>query len=145
MHRADGGWRQCGCSVKRIHPMREVSAFPSHTNKVVKSLEVIERKISEFERYANIEIPEFLKIGILIRQAEEGPMRTHLIVNSHRLKTFQNIKMEVTNIKQAQSAVMSRSGDAMGKDQRVLPKALARNWTPKATAKERAMIGAVAT
>ena len=24
------------------------------------------------------EIPEFLKIGIVIRQAEEGPMRTHL-------------------------------------------------------------------
>ena len=32
-------------------------------------------------RYVYIEIPEFLKMGIVIRQAEEGPMRTHLIMN----------------------------------------------------------------
>ena len=36
-------------------------------------------------------------------------MRTHLIMNSHRLATFQDIKTEVTNVKQAQSAVMARS------------------------------------
>ena len=55
------------------------------------------RKIKRFERYANIEIPEFLKIGIVIRQAEAGPMRTHLVMNSHRLATFQDIKTEETN------------------------------------------------
>ena len=80
---------------------------------MVNSLETMERKIKEFERYANIEIPEFLKIGIVTRQAEEGPVRTHLIMNSHRLATFQDIKTEVTNVKQAQSAVKARSGDAM--------------------------------
>ena len=42
-----------------------------------------------------MEILEFLKIGIVIRQAEEGPMRTHLIMNSHRLATFQVIKTRV--------------------------------------------------
>ena len=62
--------------------MLEVLAFPFDMNDVVNSLERMERKIKEFERYANIEIPEFLKIGIVIRQAEEGPMRTHLIMNS---------------------------------------------------------------
>ena len=56
----------------------------------------------EFEMYANIEMPEFLKIGIVIRQAEEGPMRTHVIMNSHR---FGNL-----------SAVIARSGDAMDVD-----------------------------
>ena len=39
-------------------------------------------------RYANVEIPEFMKIGVVIRQAEEGPIRTHLIMNSHNLTTF---------------------------------------------------------
>ena len=29
-------------------------------------------------------VRQFLKIGIVIRQAEEGPVRTHLIMNSHR-------------------------------------------------------------
>ena len=39
-----------------------------------------------------------------------------LIMNSHRLATFQDIKTEVTNVKHAQSAVMARSGDAMDVD-----------------------------
>ena len=90
--------------------MLEVLAFLLDTNDVVNSLETMERKIKGFERHGNIEIPEFLKIGIVIRQAEEGPMRTHLIMNSHRLATFQDIKTEVTNVKQAQSAVKVRSG-----------------------------------
>ena len=40
----------------------EVLAFPLDTNDVVNSLETMERKIKEFERYANIKILEFLKI-----------------------------------------------------------------------------------
>ena len=48
--------------------MLEVLAFPLATNDVVNSLETMEQKIKEFERYANIEIPEFQKIGIVIRQ-----------------------------------------------------------------------------
>ena len=51
--------------------MLEVLAFSLDTNDVVNSLEMIERKIKEFERHANIEIWEFLKIGIVIRQAED--------------------------------------------------------------------------
>ena len=43
-------------------------------------------------------------------------MKTHLTMNSHRLATFQDIKTEVTNVKQAQSAVMARKGDAMDVD-----------------------------
>ena len=70
----------------------------------------------EFERYANIAVPEFLKIRIVIRQAEEGPMRTHFIMNSHRSATFRDTKTEVMNLKQAQSAVMARPGDAMEVD-----------------------------
>ena len=77
-------------------------------------METIERKIKEFERNVNIEILEFLKVGIAIRQAEEGPMRTpHLIMNLHRLTTFQT---EVTNVRQAQSAVMAKTGDVMDVD-----------------------------
>ena len=96
--------------------MLEVSAFPLDTNDLVNSLETMERKIKEFERYANVEIQELLLFGIVIRQAEEGPMRTHHTKNSHRLATFQDTKTEVTNVKQAKSAVKARSGDAMDVD-----------------------------
>ena len=74
-------------NARLVVMMLEVLASPLDTNDVVNSLETMERKI---ERYANIEIPEFLKIGVVIRQAEEGPIRTHLIMNSHRLATFQD-------------------------------------------------------
>ena len=111
--------------------MLEELAFPLDTNDVVNSLETMERKIKEFQRYANIEILEFL-----IRQAEEGPIRTHLIMNSHRLATLQDNKTEVTNVKQAQSAVKARSGDAMDvaaftKGSKGASKVLARNRTQK--------------
>ena len=39
---------------------------------------------------------EFLKVGLVIRQTEEGPMRTHLIMSAHRLTTFQYIKTDVS-------------------------------------------------
>ena len=57
-------------------------------------------------------------------------------MNSHRLATFQDIKTEVTNVKQAQSSVKARSGDQWTwmlsrKDPKVLPKVLARNRTQK--------------
>ena len=82
-------------NARLVVMMLEVLAFPLDTNDVVNSVETM--------------IPEFLKIGIVIRQAEEGPMRTDLIMNSHRLATFQDIKT-------AQSAVMARSGDARDVD-----------------------------
>ena len=48
--------------------------------------------------------------------ADEGLMRTHLIMNSRRLTTFQDSKSEVTNVEQAQSAVIAKTGDAMDAD-----------------------------
>ena len=57
-------------NARLVVMMLEVLAFPLDTNDVVNSLETMERKIKEFERYANIEIPEFLKIGIVTLQAE---------------------------------------------------------------------------
>ena len=39
-------------------------------------------------------------------------MRTHLNMNAYRLTTFRDMKAELTNVKQAQSAVMAKTGDA---------------------------------
>ena len=98
-------------NARLVGMMLEVFAFPLDKNDVVNSLEeTMERKIKD------IELLELVKIGIVIRQAEEGLMRTHLTINSHRLATFKDMKTEVTNVKQAQSAVKARSGDAMDVD-----------------------------
>ena len=54
----------------------------------VNSRETMEGKIQELEKCVSIEI-RILKVGIVIRQPEEGPMRTRLIMTSHRLAAFQ--------------------------------------------------------
>ena len=61
-------------NARLVVMMLEVLAFPLDTNDVVNGLETMERKIKEFERLANIDIPEFLKVGTVNRQTEEGPM-----------------------------------------------------------------------
>ena len=62
----------------------ELLSFPLDTKDVVYSLETMERKVKEFERYTSIDIPEFLQVGIVNLQTE-GPMRTCLIMNARRL------------------------------------------------------------
>ena len=116
MLRMAGAWRRMlfqayspKNNARLVATMLEVLAFPLDSNDVVNSSETTERKIKELKRCANVEVPEFLKIGIAIRQAGGGPMRTHFIMNSQRLTTFQDIKTEVTNVKQAPNAVMAKT------------------------------------
>ena len=52
----------------------------------------IARTNQEFERYANVEILEFIHVYIVNCQTEGGPMR---VMNSHRLTIFQGVKIEV--------------------------------------------------
>ena len=96
--------------------MLDAPSFPLVPNDVVNSPETMERKVKEFERHAGIDIAKFLKVGVVIRQTEEGPMSTHLIMNAHRLTTFLDVNAEVTNVKQAQSAEMTKAGDSMDVD-----------------------------
>ena len=122
-------------NARLVVMMLEVLAFPVDTNDVVNGLETMERKIKEFERHANIDIPKFLEVGIVIRQTEEGPMRTHLILNAHRLTTFPDIKAEVTNVKHAQCAVMTKVWTRSRRDRpKELPKVLETAKTPRSCA-----------
>ena len=97
----------------KVVMMFEVLGFPSDTNDVVNCLDTMERKmesVRERREHQDSGIPQDRH-----RDSSSGG-RTHLIMNSHRLRTFQDIKTEVTNIKPAQSAVMARSHDAMDVD-----------------------------
>ena len=63
-------------------------------------------------------------------------MRTHFIMNAHRLTTLPDIKAEVANVKQAESAVMTKAGDAMDVDSfsnrpKELPNVLDSGRTPR--------------
>ena len=101
-------------NARLVVMMLEVLSFPLDTNDVVNSLETMERKIQEFERYANIGIPEDWHRDSSSRRTDENASHHELAqvgnIPGHQIKT------EVTNVKQAQSAVKARSGDAMDVD-----------------------------
>ena len=65
----------CGCEVGTSTPRNSLA-----------------RTNQEFERYANVEILEFIHVCIAKWQTEEGPMK---VMNSHRLTIFQGVKVEV--------------------------------------------------
>ena len=46
-----------------------------------------------------------MKIGIALRQMEEGNLRQHLLMNSSRLTTWKTFKSEIVDIKRAAAAV----------------------------------------
>ena len=58
----------CGCNVRISTPRNSIA-----------------RTNQEFERYANVEILEFIHVYITCCQTEEGPMR---IMNAHKLTIF---------------------------------------------------------
>ena len=64
--------------ARLVAMMLGVLAFPLDNADLVNSLETMERKIREFEQHAKLTIPEFLKIGIVIRQTADGAMKQHL-------------------------------------------------------------------
>eukprot|EP00959_Pyramimonas_sp_CCMP1952_P255695 5340793-Pyramimonas_sp.AAC.1 len=46
-----------------------------------------------------------MRIGIVRRQLEEGPLRQHLLLNATRLVGWQDFRREVTDVRRAQSAI----------------------------------------
>ncbi|CAK0860738.1 unnamed protein product, partial [Prorocentrum cordatum] len=46
-----------------------------------------------------------MRIGIVLRQLEEGPLRQRLLLNATRLVEWQDFRREVTDIRRAQSAI----------------------------------------
>ena len=68
-------------NARLVVMMLEVLSFPLDTNDVANSLETKERKMKDFERHVRIDFEEFLKVGIVIRQTEEGPIMNAHILN----------------------------------------------------------------
>eukprot|EP00959_Pyramimonas_sp_CCMP1952_P175952 3676926-Pyramimonas_sp.AAC.1 len=46
-----------------------------------------------------------MRIGIVLWQLEEGPLRQHLWLNATRLVEWQDFRREVTDVRRAQSAI----------------------------------------
>ena len=76
------------------------------TGDVLLRMEALEREIADYEKGGET-VSDAMRMGIVLRQLPDGPIRQHLIMNSDRLKTWQEFRDEVCNIKRAQLAVAS--------------------------------------
>ncbi|CAK0851548.1 unnamed protein product, partial [Prorocentrum cordatum] len=68
-------------------------------------LALFERELLRDEQRSGEAITASMRIGIVLRQLEEGPLRQHLLLNATRLVERQDFRREVTDARRAQSAI----------------------------------------
>ncbi|CAK0896231.1 unnamed protein product [Prorocentrum cordatum] len=78
------------------------------TGDVEDRLALFERELLRCEQRSGEAISASMRIRIVLRQPEEGPLRQHLLLNATRLVEWQDSRREVTDIRCAQSAIAPR-------------------------------------
>jgi len=73
----------------------------SFAGNVTERLEAWERDLSSYEQLSGETISDGIKIGVCLRQMEEGALRSHLIFNSERLKVYKDFRMELLSVRAA--------------------------------------------
>ncbi|CAK0830057.1 unnamed protein product [Prorocentrum cordatum] len=81
-------------------------------------LALFERELLRYEQRSGEAITASMRIGIVLRQLEEGPLRQHLLLNATRLVEWPDFRREVTDVRRAQSAIAPHGADA-GSHQRL--------------------------
>ena len=66
-----------------------------------------ERDLNRYESSANDTVTDNMRIGIVLRQLPEGPLKQHLIMNSEKFVSWQSMKEEISNVRRSQAAAMS--------------------------------------
>eukprot|EP00971_Amphidinium_carterae_P137400 2722947-Amphidinium_carterae.1 len=67
-------------------------------------MENFEREIATYEVGSSEVFSEGLRIGVVLRNMADTPLRQHLIMNAERLRTWKSFKDEVLAIRRAQVA-----------------------------------------
>ena len=76
------------------------------TGDVLLRMEAMERRIADYEK-AGEKLSDAIRVGIVMRQLPEGPVKQHLIMNAERLAQWHVFRNEVCNIRRAQLAVQN--------------------------------------
>lgn len=69
---------------------------------IVSRIEAFERQIAEYQKNSSETVSDGIRIGIVLRNMDEGPVRQHLLMNAERLKLWQDFREEIVNIRRAQ-------------------------------------------
>ncbi|CAK0890329.1 unnamed protein product, partial [Prorocentrum cordatum] len=67
-------------------------------------LEAFEREINLYESASEETLSDAIKVGIVLRQLPESPLRQRIIMNAERLKEWPKFRGEVLNVRRAQAA-----------------------------------------
>jgi len=62
-------------------------------------MEMFDRAVALYQARTKEVLSDSMKIGIALRQLEEGPLKQHMQMNSARLTAWPNFKQEVMEIK----------------------------------------------
>ena len=106
------GWRSLvahhepASQVRHASLLMELLSF-SFEGDIDARLVLFDREVNRYEKSSNEVFPDNVKIGTLMRQLPEGPLRQHVILNSARLNTWATLKQEVEAVRRAQSSAMS--------------------------------------
>ena len=79
-------------------------------------VESFEREISLYEASSKEKISDAIRIGVVLRQLPESPLRHHMILNAERLKDWAAFREEMLNVRRAQAAAAAAAGDPMPMD-----------------------------
>ncbi|CAK0876009.1 unnamed protein product [Prorocentrum cordatum] len=77
----------------------------SFTGDVEDRLALFERELLRYEQRSGEAIAASMRIGIVFRQLEEGPLRQRLLLNATKLVEWQDFRREVADVRRAQSAI----------------------------------------
>ena len=81
----------------------------SFAGDILERLESWEREVARYEAISKEVVSSGVRIGIVLRQLEESPLKQHLVLNSERLKTWKTFVEEVVQVRTALNAATSGS------------------------------------
>eukprot|EP00971_Amphidinium_carterae_P046144 908413-Amphidinium_carterae.2 len=70
-------------------------------------LEEYDRVVAQYESITKQRLQDDIRLGVVIRQLPEGPLRQHILLNLDRYNSYSKVKEEVIAVVRAQSAAMS--------------------------------------
>ena len=70
-----------------------------------------ERDVQRYEQRSGEPMSDSMKIGVVLKQLDEGSLRQHLLMNAARLSTWLDFKREVQEIRRAQASIVATPMD----------------------------------
>ena len=72
---------------------------------VQNQMELFDAAAHKYEQRSADTLSDAMRVGIALRQMEDGPLRQHLLLNGSRLNVWKDFKSEITDVLRAMAAV----------------------------------------